>query len=193
MTLLNLDEGRVVDTIHLVFNKAFDMIFHSILVSKLGQYCLQGRVTRWVKNRLGCQAQRVMVNGSYSAWRRVTSGAPQRCTVEPVLSNVFTNNQEGEEVKHTLIKFANHTKRKQVADRLEGRAPVQSRNLTFNTGKYRALLLGWTNPSDATGWGLDGLESRAGEVLVDSQLNVRQQQPLAVMGLSIPRAIGMPA
>lgn len=28
----SVDEGRLVDTIHLVFNNAFDTIFHSILV-----------------------------------------------------------------------------------------------------------------------------------------------------------------
>lgn len=106
----SVDEGRVVDTIHLVFNKVLDMIFHSILVSKLGRYCLQGRTTRWVKNQLDCQALWVAVNGSYSAWRLVTKGAPQGRILGPVLSNMFTNNQE-EEVKHTLIKFANHTKR----------------------------------------------------------------------------------
>lgn len=87
------------------------MIFHSILVSKLGRYGLQGRTTRWVKNWLDCQALWVAVNGSYSAWRLVTNGAPQGCILGPVLCNMFTNNLEEEEVKHTLIKFANHAKR----------------------------------------------------------------------------------
>lgn len=104
-------------------------------------------------------------SGSYSAWRLVTNRAPQGCILGPVLSNMFTNNQEEEEVKHTLIKFANHTKTERVAVMLEGRAAVQSRNLTLNKGKCRVLLLGWTNPSDGTGLGADGLDSRVGGTL----------------------------
>lgn len=132
------------------------MIFYRIPVSKWGWYSLQSRTTRWVKNWLGWQALSVVVNGLYSAWRLVTNRAPQGCILEPVLSNMFTNNQEEEEVKHTLIKFANHAKTERVSGTLEGRAAVQSRNLTFNEGKCRVLLLGWNDPSDGTGWGLMG-------------------------------------
>lgn len=89
----SVDEGRMVDTIHFVFNEAVDVIFHGILASKLGWYCLQGRTTRWVKNLLGCQALWVAVNGSYSAWRLVTSEAPQECILGLVLSTMFTNNR----------------------------------------------------------------------------------------------------
>lgn len=90
----SVDEERMVDTIHLVFNEAVGVIFHSIVASKLGWYCVQGRTTRWVKNLLGCQAVWVAVNGSYSAWRLVTSEAPQGCILGPGLSTMFTNNRK---------------------------------------------------------------------------------------------------
>lgn len=69
---------------------------------------------------------------------------------------MFTNNQEEEKVKHTPIRFADHTERDRVADILQGRAAIQSRNLTPNKGKCRVLLLGWTNSDVGTGWGLIG-------------------------------------
>jgi len=33
--------------------KLLTMIFHSILVSRLGWYCLQGRTTKWLKKLAG--------------------------------------------------------------------------------------------------------------------------------------------
>lgn len=94
------------------------MIFHSILISKLGWYFAQGGTTRWVKSWLGCQALWEVVNGSYSA---LTSGSHQDVSRD-LLYNVFTSKQEEEEVKHTLIKFSNLVKSERVANTLEGKA-----------------------------------------------------------------------
>lgn len=158
----SVDEGRVVDTIHLVFNKVLDMIFHSILVSKLGWYCLQGRTTRWVKNWLGCQALWVAVNGSYSAWRLVTNGAPRDVSwdLSSLTRSPITRRRRRWNTPSSNLQTT--PKGRRVADTLEGRAAIQSRNLTFNKGKCRVLLLGWTNPTDGTGWGLMGWRAGLG-------------------------------
>lgn len=72
------------------------------------------------------------------------------CIQGPTLSDVFTNMQE-KEVKHTPTKFSNLVKSKRVANALEGRAALESRNLTFNKAKCLVLLLKRTNPNDGTG------------------------------------------
>lgn len=142
------------------------MIFHSILVSKLGWYCPQGRTTRWVKNWLGCQALWEVVNGSYSACGLLTSGSHQGCILGPTLSNVFTNKQE-KEIKHALTNLSNLVKRERVANTLVGRAAVESRNPTFNKAKCRVLLLKavmvMVQPSDGTGCLLMGWRARLGQ------------------------------
>lgn len=146
-----MDEGREAG---IIFNKTIDVIFHRILASKLGWYCPQGRTTRQVKNWLGCQAVWEVVNGSHSACGLLTWISPG-CIQGPTLSNVFTNEQE-KEIKHTLIKFSNLVKSEMVANTVEGRAALESRNLTFRKAKCRVLFLKRTNLRDGTGWTLMG-------------------------------------
>ncbi|GAB0209228.1 hypothetical protein GRJ2_003388500 [Grus japonensis] len=49
VTLL-VDEGKAVDVVYLDFNKAFDIVSHSILLENLAAHGLDGRTLRWVKN-----------------------------------------------------------------------------------------------------------------------------------------------
>eukprot|EP00111_Clytia_hemisphaerica_P017909 TCONS_00052991-protein len=80
-----LERGINVDTIYLDFSKEFDKVDHAILLHKLSQLGIKGKLLRWIESFLKGRKQSVVLNGFKSVSVPVIPGKPQGTVLGPIL------------------------------------------------------------------------------------------------------------
>ena len=84
-----LSEGANADVIYLDFAKAFDKVSHKILLRKIENLGINGKVLTWLKSFLSNRYQSVTVEGELSFLHLVLSGVPQGTVLGPLLFIIF--------------------------------------------------------------------------------------------------------
>ncbi len=67
------------------YRKAFDLVDHNLLVSKLSNFEIKPTVINWIADFLRGRTQRVKINSVLSSFLQVPAGIPQGTKIGPWL------------------------------------------------------------------------------------------------------------
>ena len=111
---------------YLDFAKAFDKVDHKIVLNKIKNLGIDGKVFQWVKSFLTNRYQSVVVNGATSDPQQVISGVPQGSVLGPLIFLILIGDIDAE-VLHSIVKsFADDTRATKAVKTLEDTILLQN-------------------------------------------------------------------
>lgn len=86
-----IDDGKYSLGVFIDLSKAFGIINHRTLISKLKHYGIRGTALEWFKSYLSNRQQYVIFNDAPSTYKFVNTGVPQGSTLGPLLFLIYIN------------------------------------------------------------------------------------------------------
>ena len=147
-------EGSNIDIIYLDFEKAFDKCDLGVLIKKINDIGIKGKLGAWLGAFVLGRRQAVKVGGSTSSWLDVISGVPQGSVIGPLLFLIYIGDL-GKDIKDqgiNILKFVDDTKIMKAIRKHEDVEALQdakvkmeawqsANNMSFNTSKFQLLRL----------------------------------------------------
>lgn len=149
--ILNLlDKHGSVDAVYLDFAKAFDKCDHGVILHKLKQFGISGKLGIWLHSFLTNRQQAVCVMGEISSKTWVTSGVPQGSVLGPLLFSILISDINSGVSISSLLSYADDTKiyvgisesldeSTLQADLSQIYEWAEANNQEFNTKKFEAI------------------------------------------------------
>ena len=86
-----MDKDRVSGLVFIDYKKAFDLINHKTLLSKLEAYGVRSKELELINQYLHGRKQSVFIDGVQSEAKQVTYGVPKGSVLGPLLFIIFMN------------------------------------------------------------------------------------------------------
>lgn len=86
-----MDSKELVGTVLVDLSKAFDLVDHSLFLSKINMYHIDNICQQWFESYLHDRTQRCFINRALSDALPITRGVPQGCILGPVLFLLYMN------------------------------------------------------------------------------------------------------
>ena len=148
-----LEEGVRMDTVYLDFAKAFDKVDHEILMEKLAENKIKGKLGKWIREFLRNRKYRVIVNGEKSEEQDVKSGVPQGTVLAAILFLIMIGDIDKDIISCIVSCFADDTRNsKQIRTEEDKKAMQDDLNriyqwaernvMKFNEKKFEQMSWG---------------------------------------------------
>jgi hypothetical protein len=109
-----LESGANCDVVYLDYAKAFDKVDIGILMNRMREKGISGKIGRWILAWLSGRVQAVLADGDISSSSLVTSGVPQGSVLGPLLFLIMIDSIGDCGITGWLSIFADDTRVAQV-------------------------------------------------------------------------------